>query len=314
MAKTAHLAVARIMSPVPVTLAVVVCSRDRSEQLRECLPGMIVQASDDLVVIDSASTTTAVADVAREAGVRCIRAELPGLAHARNVAMRATSADIVAFTDDDCRPEGGWARTIAAQFDAAAQSADDRLGFVVGKVVDGGDGPPLSVVLDAFPRSYGKEDDASHIGHGANLAVSRACWDSLGGFDDMLGVGSDLRSGEDTDFLWRALRDGWTGRYDPHAIVVHEQWRDRRSALATSYGYGVGAGAVRTKVRRLAGTEAARGFAAGSVRATLRQAGTDLRAGYEFGVATSLIRAAGVIVGRATASRLPLVHGHLTPR
>lgn len=300
---------------VPVTLAVVVCSRDRPEQLRECLRAVTNQAGDDLVVIDSASATSAVADVAREAGVRCIRADIPGLAHARNVAMRATSAEVVAFTDDDCRPEADWASTVAAQFDAAAGDDDGtRLGFVVGRVVDAGEGPPVSVVLDAFPRSYGKDDDPSHIGHGANLAVSRGCWDALGGFDDMLGVGSDLRSGEDTDFLWRALRDGWTGRYDPHAVVSHEQWRDRRSALATSYGYGVGAGAVRTKVRRLAGTEAARGFAAGSVRATLRQAGTDLRAGYEFGVATSLIRAAGVIVGRTTASRLPLVHGHLTPR
>jgi hypothetical protein len=130
----------------------------------------------------------------------------------------------------------------------------------------------------------------------------------------MLGVGSDLRSGEDTDFLWRALRAGWTGCYEPHAVVTHEQWRDRRSALRTSYGYGVGAGAVRTKVRRLAGADAAREFKAGSIRATLGQARTDLRSGYEFGVASSLVRAAGLVVGRTSASRLPLVHGHLTPR
>jgi glycosyltransferase involved in cell wall biosynthesis len=298
-----------------VTLAIVVCSRDRPDQLRECLRSVITQAANDVIVIDSASTTSEVAEVAAEAGIRCIRADVPGLAHARNVAMRATSADVVAFTDDDCQPESGWAATIAAEFDAADDDGTiDRLGFAVGRVVAAGSGPPVSVVLDAFPRTYGKDDDPSHIGHGANLAVGRACWDALGGFDDMLGVGAELRSGEDTDFLWRALRDGWTGRYEPHAVVRHEQWRDRRRALATSYGYGVGAGAVRTKVRRLAGTDAARDFAAGSVRATLRQARADLRAGYEFGVASCLMRAAGVIVGRTTAARLPLVHGHLTPR
>jgi glycosyltransferase involved in cell wall biosynthesis len=304
---------------VPVTLAVVVCSRDRPDQLRECLRSVTAQDADDILVVDSASTGTATADVAREAGVRCIRSDIPGLAHARNVAMRATSSEVVAFTDDDCQPEPGWARAVQAAFtpppagDAVAEPPA-LVGFVVGRVVAAGDGQPVSVVLDAFPRTYGEGDDPSHIGHGANLAVNRDCWDAIGGFDDMLGVGSGLRSGEDTDFLWRALRDGWAGRYEPHAVVGHSQWRDRRSALRTSYGYGVGAGAVRTKVRRLAGTSAARSFAAGSVRATLHQAGTDLRAGYEFGVATSLIRVAGLVVGRFTASQLPLVHGHLTPR
>lgn len=298
---------------MPVTLAVVVCSRDRPDQLQRCLQAVRTQDADDIVVIDSASTTSATAEVAAAGDVRCIRADLPGLAHARNVAMRATTADVVAFTDDDCEPEAGWASAIRAQFDTS-EADEERLGFTVGRVIATGDGEPVSVVLDAFPRTYRGADDPSHIGHGANLAVRRDCWDSLGGFDDMLGVGSVLRSGEDTDFLWRALRDNWTGRYDPHATVVHDQWRGRRSALRTSYGYGVGAGAVRTKVRRLGGTTAARGFAAGSVRATLRQAGTDLRAGYEFGVASDLVRAAGLIVGRTAAARLPLVHGHLTAR
>jgi glycosyltransferase involved in cell wall biosynthesis len=298
---------------MPVTLAVVVCSRDRPDQLRQCLRAVTAQDADDIIVVDSASATTATAEVATAAQVRCIRADLPGLAHARNVAMRATTADVVAFTDDDCEPEVGWAGAIRAQFDAS-DADDERLGFTVGRVLAAGDGEPVSVVLDAFPRTYRKPDDPSHIGHGANLAVRRECWDAIGGFDDMLGVGSGLRSGEDTDFVWRALRDNWTGRYDPHATVAHDQWRGRRGALRTSYGYGVGAGAVRTKVRRLSGTAAAREFAAGSVRATLRQAGTDLRAGYEFGVASSLVRAAGLIVGRTAASRLPLVHGHLTPR
>jgi glycosyltransferase involved in cell wall biosynthesis len=298
---------------MPVTLAVVVCSRDRPDQLRQCLRALTGQDADEVVVVDSASTTPATAAVAATVGVRCIRADLPGLAHARNVAMRATTAAVVAFTDDDCAPAAGWAAAIRGQFDAAT-AHEERLGFTVGRVLAVGGGEPVSVVLDAFPRTYGKTDDASHIGHGANLAVHRDCWDALGGFDDMLGVGAELRSGEDTDFLWRALRDEWTGRYDPHATVAHEQWRGRRSALRTSYGYGVGAGAVRTKVRRLGGTAAARGFAAGSVRVTLRQAATDLRAGYEFGVASGLVRAAGLVVGRTTASRLPLVHGHLTQR
>lgn len=296
---------------MPGTLAIVVCSRDRPETLRDCLRQVVEQGIDEIVVVDSASTTPATATVAGDFDVQCVRSETPGLAHARNVAMRATSADRVAFTDDDCRPAPGWA---AALRGAPEIAAGGRTGFVVGRVAPGGPGEPVSVLLDAVPRSYGPSDDPSHIGHGANLAVSRECWEDLGGFDDLLGVGSRLRSGEDTDFFWRALRGGWTGHYEPAAVVTHQQWRSRRAALQTSYGYGIGAGAVRTKVRRLAGSDAAHEFRAGSVTSTLRQAGTDLRNGYQFGIATCLSRTAGIVVGRAAAARLSLVHGHLAPR
>src|SRR3954452_19252992 len=96
--------VSRANGPMPVTLAVVVCSRDRPEQLRRCLQAVVRQDADDILVVDSASSTTATAEVAAAGGVRCIRADLPGLAHARNVALRASTADVVAFTDDDCEP------------------------------------------------------------------------------------------------------------------------------------------------------------------------------------------------------------------
>jgi hypothetical protein len=71
---------------------------------------------------------------------------------------------------------------------------------------------------------------------------------------------------------------------------------------------------VRTKIRRLAGRKAARRFTAGSLKATLRQATADGRAGYEFGVATNMVRVTGIVAGRSRAGRLALDHGHLVAR
>jgi glycosyltransferase involved in cell wall biosynthesis len=295
------------------TLAVVVCSRDRPEQLRGCLPALLAQPATDVLVVDSASATTATSDVAAEFGVRCIRVEQPGLARARNAALRATTADLVAFTDDDCVPAEGWSAAILAR-STQALGAGERTGFVTGRVLASGDGQPVSVLLNEQPRTYRRDDDASHIGHGANLTVSRDCWEALGGFDELLGVGGELRSAEDTDFLWRALRREFVGHYEPAAVVTHEQWRNRTGGLRTSYGYGVGAGAVRTKIRRLAGRKAARTFTAGSLKATARQAVTDARAGYEYGFATNVVRVFGLCVGRTRAARMALDHGHLVSK
>ncbi|HWA65657.1 MAG TPA: glycosyltransferase [Mycobacteriales bacterium] len=296
-----------------VTVAVVVCSRDRPQRLRECLPALIAQQADELLVVDSASTGEATRTVAADHGLRSTRVDRAGLARARNAAFRATTADVVAFTDDDCTPQPDWAATIRDRFATAALDGE-RLGFVTGQVVAAGRGQPVSVLLDAVPRRYAGGDDASHIGHGANLAVSRACWTELGGFDELLGVGAPLRSAEDTDLMWRAMREGWVGRYEPAAVVSHTQWRSRRDALRASFGYGVGAGALRHKVAKLAGHQAGRRLTDASLRSTARQAATDARNGYEFGVAVNVARGLGIAVGRARAARLAIVDGQLVAR
>jgi glycosyltransferase involved in cell wall biosynthesis len=294
-------------------LAVVVCSRDRPQRLRECLRAVVAQPADEILVVDSASSTSATRTVAEEFGLTAIRVDAPGLAKARNAAMRASESAITAFTDDDCIPHADWAESIRTRF-AKSEVEGERAGFVAGRVVADGEGQPVSVMLGATPQRYSGGDDASYIGHGANLAVARGCWESLGGFDELLGVGAALRSAEDTDFMWRALREGWIGHFDPHAVVSHTQWRGRGAALRASYGYGVGAGALRSKVSRMGGRQAARRFAAGSLRHTARLLAADARNGYEFGVAVNAVRAAGIAVGRLRTARLPIVDGRLEPR
>jgi glycosyltransferase involved in cell wall biosynthesis len=298
---------------VGMGLAIAVCSRDRPQRLRDCLRSVLEQPADEVLVVDSASVTPATASVAAEFGLRTIRVDEPGLAKARNAAMRETTAGIVAFTDDDCMPRTDWSQAIRARFTKSAAEGE-RIGFVTGRVVADGDGQPVSVMLGAIPRRYAGGDDASYIGHGANLAIARGCWEALGGFDEQLGVGATLRSAEDTDLMWRALREGWIGHFDPQAVVSHMQWRGRSGALRASYGYGVGAGALRSKVGRMGGHQAARRFAAGSLRHTAKLIAADARSGYEFGVAVNIARAAGIAVGRARAARMPIVDGRLGPR
>jgi glycosyltransferase involved in cell wall biosynthesis len=294
-------------------IAVVVCSRDRPRLLATCLDALSAQGADEVIVVDSASQGTETREVAAARDTRYVRVDEPGLARARNAALRAASADLVAFTDDDCIPQPGWARAVHARF-TRSLAEGDRVGFVAGRVLAAGDGQPISVMLAAVPRRYSGGDDPSQIGHGANLAVARACWRDLGGFDELLGVGAPLRSAEDTDFMWRALRQGWVGHFDPNAAVSHAQWRGRLDALRTSYGYGVGAGAVRSKVSRLGGGAAARRFAAGSLRHTASVAAHDARNRYPFGVAIDVCRAAGIAAGRFRGARLSLSDGHLAPR
>ena len=264
-------------------MAVVVATRDRPELLAGLLDVLPAALDDrcEVVVVDSASRTPATAAVCARLGVRALRLEKPGTSRARNAGIAGTTADLVAFTDDDCLPQPGWAGALRAAF------ADPAVGLVTGRVLtDVPTSAPLSVTTERQSRALSVDDV---VGHGANAAVRRRALEQVGGFDESLGPGTPLRAAEDQDLFRRVLAAGWSGRFTADAVVLHRQWRSRRAALATSWAYGVGAGAA----ARRAGS-AWRGPV---VDDALRPAVRDLRAGYLTGTAAGLLRAAGALVG-----------------
>ncbi len=290
-------------------VTVAVCSRDRPDELAACLAAVqaVLTAADELLVVDSASVTDRTAEVAAAAGARVVREPEPGLSRARNAALRAAERDVVAYTDDDCRPGPAWTSAVAAAF-----GADANLGFVTGRVLGEGGGAPVVVLADTEARTFDPTTPLEGLGHGANMAVRVAAARVVGGFDELLGAGARFRAGEDTDMFRRLLHAGWHGRYEPAAVVTHRQWRSRRQALGAAYGYGVGFGAVAAKAR----VEGAGGglYRRGIGPAGLGHAVRDLRSGYPFGSAVCLCWTAGVMAGHARAARLHVRDGRLGAR
>lgn len=284
-------------------ICVVVVSRDRPALLASSLAALAaaVPAGVEVLVVDSASRTPQTRRVAEGAGRRCLRVNAPGASRARNAGLAATATPIVAFTDDDCEPEPGWVLRLAAAF------ADPRVGFATGRVLAGpGPGHPVSVLDRATPARADPGGASAVLGHAANLAVRRAAWTDVGGFDEVLGAGGRLRAAEDQDLLLRLVRAGWAGCYVPDAVVAHRCWRTRRAVVRLAVAYGCGQGALAVKRVRLDG-RAARPL----LRAALWQDGVgaalrDARSGYELGVLCGLARAAGALEGGLRAAWRPL--------
>ena len=287
-------------------MAVVICSRDRATLLDGALPAAVaaLRPGDDLVVVDSASRDDSVRDVADRHGVRAVRCDRPGLSRARNTGWRATTAAVVLFTDDDCRLAPG---AVAA---AARALQPSSVGVVWGHVVsdDADAARNLSVTAEGEPGQYDGTGDLSATGHGAAMAFRREVLEALGGFDEALGAGSRFRAGEDKDAFWRASRAGWGVRAEPALQVVHVTWRDERQALRTLYGYGVGAGAVAAKRRRLAGDREVLGEL---WRHGLLPAARWARQRRIADSAGALARAAGCVAGAWQARRAPVDGDHL---
>jgi GT2 family glycosyltransferase len=217
---------------------------------------------------------------------------------------------VVVFTDDDCRPHDRW---VAA---AVAALVEDRVGVVWGRVLADVDateptgGIRLSLLDEGGPTEGALDADLSSLGHGADMAFRREVLEQVGGFDAALGVGSAYPAGEDKDVFWRAMRAGWRVRFAPAMAVTHVKWRGESEALRVMYRYGVGAGAVAAKRRRLDGT---RGLVRGElVRHGLLPARRALRRGRLTRAAGALARSAGVVAGARRAGRAPMAGDHLS--
>ncbi len=247
-------------------VSVVVCTRDRPQDLARCLQAMLrVEHPDfEVLVVDNASRSDEprkVVEALADARVRYLREDTPGLARARNTGVRAARRSIVAFTDDDVVVDRRWLQALCRGF-----SLTTDVSCVTGLVPSGQLGsrsqryfdrrvtwarsttptvydirhPPEDMPL--FPFQFGV------YGTGANFAARRSVLLQLGGFDEALGVGSPTGGGEDIDFFVRVLLGGHLLAYQPDAVVWHRHRADDSALAEQLYDYGLGLGAVVTKL------------------------------------------------------------------
>jgi GT2 family glycosyltransferase len=282
-------------------LSIVICTRDRPDKLRTCLSAVVEHLgdTDELIVVDSASrspdTMTVVRETQRAQGIRC---DTPGLSHARNAGVATAKHDVVVFTDDDCAPDAHWLDALSREF------ADPTVGAVTGSVRPVGQG--FSSALTSPERTVFRYPTRGEpIGHGANMAMRRALLVDIGGFDERLGAGAQLRSADDWDVFFRVLRRGYRIVYTPESTIRHEQWRSSREALTTRYGYALGGAALATKLARLGGPDD-RAQSRVLTRKRLREGGTAVLRGIvtlkwfrlAAGVATLAGQLRGTVSGR----------------
>jgi glycosyltransferase involved in cell wall biosynthesis len=235
---------------------VVVCSRDRTESLAECLAALsgLDYPDHEVLVVDNAPDTDATERlVAEMPGVRYVREDRPGLDWARNRGLSEARHGIIAYTDDDTRADRCWLRGFARAF------ADPRVAAATGLVT------PMELDGEAqnyFEFNYGGMGKgfltkrwslgdmgprrilwSSGCGVGANMAFRRDALESLGGFDPALDVGTATRGGGDIEIIHRLLASDFVLRYEPSALVWHRHRTDWAGLAGQLQDNGSGFGA-----------------------------------------------------------------------
>ncbi|MGW8136549.1 glycosyltransferase family 2 protein [Sphingomonas zeae] len=238
-----------------IDISLLICTRNRSRSLATLLASVEAAAGQwpdgriELILVDNGSTDATAAVIRhwatdRPFTVRLLSEPLPGLARARNMALRAARGRIVAMTDDDCVLHPDYFARLAQVF--ARQPAPVIIG---GRILLGDpDDLMLTVKLEDHPMIAEPGLFPGGFVMGANLAFTVDVRHAVGPFDERFGAGAPFRAAEDTDFLLRAQALGIPIRYDPGFVVDHHHGRrHEEEAVALLAGYGFGDGALYAK-------------------------------------------------------------------
>ncbi len=246
--------------------SVVVCTRNRPADLRRCLTSLAAAPPADcrVIVVDQ-STDMETAAVFKEvvdgmAGFEYLASGRTGASIARNQGAAAAGGGLVLFTDDDCEVTADWVDSWRRFFDA-----HPTVGVAFGKV-DVPEYDPSSGHIPNFDpgrqdRVWGPEvfsRGTGFIGMSANMAVRHDAFRAVGGFDEILGPGARLRSGEDVDLALRIVEAGYPLGHATQPTVTHYGFRSTLDASRLWREYGAGAAAVYLKHVRCGDWRAAR--------------------------------------------------------
>src|SRR4051794_13930266 len=242
-------------------LSVVVSSLNGAPGVDRALRSLGRQAIADrieAVVVDDGSSD-GTAGVGREHGALVVRHETNrGLAEARNSGVRAATAPIVAFIDDDVEAEPHWAERLLAAYGDGVMGVGGLVipsapPSVIGRYLernnplepleaDLGDSEALPYRLALYLRRQwgngrptGRRDVYALVG--ANMSFRREALLGVGGFDPRFTFGA-----EELDLCRRlaAARPDERFVLEPDALVVHHFQESFKDTIRRSRSYGRG--------------------------------------------------------------------------
>jgi glycosyltransferase involved in cell wall biosynthesis len=237
--------------PVNNSISVVICTRNRPEQLARCLRSLVnlSQPPQQIIVVDNApsddNTRQVVAQIPQ---IEYVLEPRPGLSVARNTGILHSTGEIIVFTDDDVEVHPDWCLRLQQAFLhpkvlavtglmlPAELETEAQFMFYKGSGGSGWGYRAINFDMQFFEDMKHLGVPVWRIGAGANMAFRRRAFDVVGYFDERLGAGASGCS-EDSEMWYRILAEGWICRYEPTSVVFHYHRRNFDAFKDQAYQY-----------------------------------------------------------------------------
>jgi GT2 family glycosyltransferase len=208
-------------------ISVIIPHLNQPDGLEACLCSIDGQSlSHDLfevIVVDNGSETSPAEIVARHPGVRLLHESKPGPGLARNAGVAASTSELLAFIDADCRAHPDWLHSLLQALHSSPPKT--VLGGDV-RIWDSGSGAldAIAAYESVFAYRFKLYIEQHGYSGTGNLAMFRRDFEAIGPF-----AGIDVA--EDMEWGQRARAAGLRFRYVPEMIVFHPA----RSSLRELY-------------------------------------------------------------------------------
>jgi glycosyltransferase involved in cell wall biosynthesis len=254
-------------APPGVLFSLIVCTRGRTQELDCFFESVINQLGDtrcQIIVVDQ--NTDGRLDLIIEAyrgrvQIEHIRSPA-GLSRGRNLALRYVRGSVVAFPDDDCVYPNTLLNDVWTQL-VTLPTADGI--SVMSRDFDGkASGPRWNPKAGWITKNQVFRQAISY-----GLFFRAGLVRQVGAFDESLGIGSksSWQSGEETDYVLRALAQGFRIFYCPTLFSIHARGRKDESGFRKQVTYAAGGGRV-VRLHSFSWIFRLRFFAAPFLRAT----------------------------------------------
>jgi GT2 family glycosyltransferase len=228
------------MQAIP-RFTIVVPTRNRPRDLSTCLRSLAAldyprDAYQVVVVVDGSGEPdeSTVRETAGEMSLHIEVRPSAGPAAARNTGAKLGDGELLAFTDDDCRPAPDWLSALASTF---RSTACDAVGGRTVNVLDNPYSIASQLVSEYLCQHYNREPDTALVFASNNLAIRAEAFWRAGGFDESYA----LPAAEDRDACDRWRRLSFKMVYDSEAVVQHAHELSLRRFWRQHSNYGRGA-------------------------------------------------------------------------
>ena len=213
------------------SVSVVILAYGAEEWLGAAVSSALVTTNAEVVLVDNGCTSDAVRDLPANDRLRVITpAENLGFAGGVDIGVASAHGDVICMLNSDAELEPGALELLVAALDDGADLVGAVILLADSPALLNSAGNPIHVLglvwaghLDE-PRSSLDPDEQPTTLSGACLAMRRATWDDLGGFDTEF-----FAYHEDADLCWRARQRGLTLRLVQAAAVRHHYEFSRNS-------------------------------------------------------------------------------------
>ena len=208
-------------------ISVIIPHLNQPDGLEACLSSLDAQSlSRDLfevIVVDNGSEASPAEIVARHPGVRLQHEIEPGPGLARNTGVAASTGEILAFIDADCRAHPDWLQSLLQAIRSSSPKTilggDVRIWRSEGRTLDA-----IAAYESVFAYRFKLYIEQHGYSGTGNLAMFRQDFEAIGPF-------AGINVAEDMEWGQRARAAGFCFHYVPEMIVFHPA----RSSLSELY-------------------------------------------------------------------------------